>query len=426
MTDFVQLLVDSLSQCLTGSDGEKKGATDNDGQDSSTVNNNTDTSLKNRGQTDTYHGTEGDSSIPSKLPAGAIDDLFDDSVEPQRQARKCCSQLPVQSISEDLREAGDALAQARRQASAPSRRKKSSRTTLTQSGPPPSDASTKRRSSIKKARSKSNKRKHDIFRPLVEEKEDTRNFASRFIDNNFRSGNAILCFASPILDEDEAHCLSLRRSSPSMLADDDTVTSTLYFDAKYEHVVQNQAPIPIYSEFSVPLNDTKDSIWKIYVSGSHKTIKSINCHQNKSLALGTERQSIVDLSSSASTSDHSETSAAESGIQHTDSQTCESKQSSKQSKNTTTSSLSAAASVVLASIPSPPLCNNRNGGLATISDWGKDYDQKLRSKSTSSTTALTPVCSIRSNTSLSPKMGDTGKHGDMIFDSIDAAGQMEC
>lgn len=430
MTDLVQLLVDSLSQCLTGRDGESRKGTAADAPDS------------NGRETDqihmqrTNHEIMGDSSVQAySMPVGAMEDLFDDSVEPQRQARNCCSQLPVPvSISDDLREAGDVLANARRQASASSRRTKDFRTNLRHSIPA-SDA--KRKNSIKKARSKSNKRKADIFRPLVTEEEDTRNFASRFIGNNFRSGSgataAILCFASPIIDEDEAQCLSFRRSSPPMHADDDTITSTLYFDAKYEHVVQNQAPIPIYNEYAVPLNDTEEeSIWKIYVSGSHKTIQSIHCttHQSESVSLGTEHQCILDGMSSASTSANSETS--ECGIQRTDSQTCESKQSSKQSKNTTASSLSAAASVVFGSIPSPPLCNNRKrkGGLATISDCGKDNDQKLRSKSTLSTTALTPVCSSRSNASLSPLSAKTGdrmnKQEEFILERVDSFGQMEC
>ena len=436
MTDFVQLLVDSLSQCLTGGEGEqqsKKGGTNtnnNNTNESAAVDGiNSHTNYKSAAQGDAT--TVEERSLPNTSTTlqvgGELGDLFEDSVEPQRQASACCSQLPVHSLSEDLREAGDALAKARRQASASSRRSKASRTTLTHSMPLPSDAS-KRRSSIAKAKSKSKKRKHDIFRPMVEDETDTRTFASRFIDNNFRGGNAILCFARPILDEDEAHCLSLRRSSPSM-PDDDTITSTLYFDAQYEHVVQNQAPVPLHTEFLVPLDGEKDTILNIYLSGSHKTIQSIRCSSTKSLPiLGTERQSIVDDASSESSSVHSETSETESGTQYTGSQTCESKQSSKQSKNTATSSLSAAANVVFSSIPTPPLCNTRNSALATISDCGNESDQKLNSKSTSETALLTPVCSSRSNasTSFGAKMGDSVNMNKVLMDGVDEDGQMEC
>lgn len=276
---------------------------------------------------------------------------------------------------------------------------------------------------------------------MEEEDENHRSssFASRFIDSNFRGGNAILCFARPILDEEEAHCLSLRRSSPSTtttMADDDTITSTLYFDAQYEHVVQNQAPVPLQPEFLVPLDGEPDTILNIYLSGSHQTIQSIQCRSssNSLPILGGNhhgRQSIVDdTSSESSSSGHSETTETESGTHHTDSQTCESKQSSKQSKNTAASSLSAAANVVFSSIPTPPLCNTRNNALATISDCGNEYesDQKLNTKSTSETALLTPVCSSRSNTSTSfgAKLGDSANIKQLRMDGIDADGQMEC
>ena len=56
--------------------------------------------------------------------------------------------------------------------------------------------------------------------------------------------------------------------------DDETVASTLYWDAKYSHVVEKRPPLRLSSSFRV---DENDDLLHIFQSGSHKSTKSIYC-----------------------------------------------------------------------------------------------------------------------------------------------------
>ena len=130
---------------------------------------------------------------------------------------------------------------------------------------------------------RSNKRKSDIFRnrgPEITKPKPPPNtsFASNFLGGNFNAG-AILCFANPIDDdEDDEPAGKVQRvdsssSLPEHYDDDvDTITSTQFFDAKYEHVVEQKPPLQLFSEFAVLVTEEfDDEIRQIMESGTHKS-----------------------------------------------------------------------------------------------------------------------------------------------------------
>ncbi len=64
---------------------------------------------------------------------------------------------------------------------------------------------------------------------------------------------------------------------------EETITSTIYFDAKYEHIVEKRPPMPLYRDQALRLGEgDNDEIVKIFESGCIKhTIQSISyCQPN--------------------------------------------------------------------------------------------------------------------------------------------------
>lgn len=296
----------------------------------------------------------------------------------------CCSPaIPKESRLSDTEMEHDVLARARRQASVSTGRRR-----FKSSGP--ISVSSSSSLSMEKLRTKSNKRKLDIFRTNSDDSKKSGNssFASRFLgDSSFATG-AILCFANPIIDEED-EAVQIHRVS-NACEDDETVTSTLYFDAKYEHIIEDQPPQPLYTEFAVT---SPMSIAQIFKTGSHKTIKSIQyCQQspprppatarlaNNEGAITTGADNTISLySSSDDSSDDDEVA---------------------QQDEVNTNKLKADIS-------------GGDNSFDTISKTEYHFSNhsgeqehpalKLASKSSLSTAALTPVCSSRSSTSLSPQ-----------------------
>jgi len=113
-------------------------------------------------------------------------------------------------------------------------------------------------SSLDRSRNRSNKRKADIFR--------TKPYAEDDRPRKPMPYHSFLCFANPIRSEE----------GNAQVEDqdcDDTVASTVYFDAKYEHVIQTKPPMPLYMEYSVPVTEERDNeIAQIVENGTHKSI----------------------------------------------------------------------------------------------------------------------------------------------------------
>ena len=288
--------------------------------------------------------------------------------------RGACCEIPPdygESASASLdpdREHANILAHARKKATVSSSRRHHS------------DSAKSHRSSLEKARLKTNKRKLDIFRKQPEKPSSL----TSFLGSN--SGiPRMLCFANPILDSaDDDSRPKLHRGNDFTTMDEETITSTLYFDAKYEHIPQNQEPIPLLPEFSVPHSDSNDDIIQIYNTGSHKTIQAIYCGlppppPNTNTSMMDDRSS-----SSESTEDVISFSEEQFLEEHVDSKYHAS----------------------CMPMPSPPSCKGKNE-LDIIQELLKTDDippgLRLMSNSSNSTNAAITDCSSKSTLSLSPQ-----------------------
>lgn len=307
-------------------------------------------------------------------------------------------------------------------------------------------SSVSHRANLEKARTNSNKRKADIFRSHNDDcqmpKPNTvTSFASRLLGGNssFNTG-AILCFANPIVDdEDRGQHTKLRRMDSLQCSTDmdaETIASTLYFDAKYEHMTESKPPVPLYPEFSVPIStDSCEEIRRIFESGSHKTINMIHCgvppppppfiaksdngqHDAKSASPG-HGISLYDGISSECESFTTEASYYMTSSNHDANQTdnCNKNEIEAALTDDDDSIMQCRSSVMTQSENSCPPEGQRH--LEVISDWvcsssvtnspnaethntSKPPGLKLLNKSSVSTAALTPACSTQSYITTSP------------------------
>lgn len=297
----------------------------------------------------------------------------------------------------------DVLARARRQASVSTGRRR-----FKSSGP----ISLLPSGSISKARTKSNKRKNDIFRTVSESDSKTSgniSFASRLLgDNSFATG-AMLCFANPIVDEDED---SFTNREIIANEDDETITSTVIFDAKYEHIVEDQPPLALYSDFSV---SPTMSIAQIFKSGSHKSIKSIQYSQQ--IHTSTQNTSIANNQvNRGKKADKTISLYSSSGDSTEDDDECQKLEEQREHYRTATA---VADDEKETAIPS----SKPEFSLAVNSSEEGQSSMKLATKSSLSTAALTPVCSSRSSTSahsLSPQARRRKHSSNMIEKNLES------
>jgi len=181
--------------------------------------------------------------------------------------------------------------------------------------------------------------------------------------------------------------MKLQRVDEMMPEDEETVASTLYFDAKYAHVVEKQPPFGLFPGFRVEVGG---NLLDIYQSGSHKTITSITCPSNST---GGFPSPPMDKKESRMESMADETSDEE------DSDEGEESRTSTEDVRVMNGQKSRSA---------PSLYHPQD--LDVISVFGRSKDRndtmdmrnlKLMSNSSQSTAALTPVCSSRSHASMS-------------------------
>ena len=135
----------------------------------------------------------------------------------------------------------------------------------------------------KKRKSPASKR-DEIFRtrdyPPREKPEPPSNSFSRFLSSH--QGNLVnaLCFATPIDeeddDDDEVNEILKTDSDDdcnTLNTAEDTVTSTLFFESKYAHIVEHRPPMPLFSDFKV--EDDQNELRRIVASDSHNSLKMI-------------------------------------------------------------------------------------------------------------------------------------------------------
>lgn len=344
---------ESFSRCL-GTNHGNVPASSNDGRRDSVRR----TASSSREYQDMYVSNQGETSTISKAHDSA-----------------CCG-VPLEEYHEHMTDIDRShamfLAHARKKAAASNHRSKSKLASYS--------SSASRRSSLEKARRKSYKRSLDIFRKPPER---TSSFSDFFNNAAFPQ---MLCFANPVLDSEDDE----KRHYDDYTVDDETITSTLYFDAKIEHLVENRQPTPLYREFSIMQVQGNADILKIYHSKSHKTIPLLNCEQPPPPPPplpGPTTSVMDDTSSDEESSDESDQAPyfrptfLEVQPDDTPNASC---------------------------IPSPPMCRSRNE-LDVIEDLMRPDDippgLKLISKSSNSSAALTPVCSSMSNNSQTPNYG---------------------
>lgn len=96
---------------------------------------------------------------------------------------------------------------------------------------------------------------------------------SRFLNNHQGVANA-LCFATPIRDEeDEAVPLHEPDDDSTLNTCEDTVTSTIYFDSKFSHLVEKRPPMPLFPHFKV--SEEENHIRRIVATDSHNSLNLI-------------------------------------------------------------------------------------------------------------------------------------------------------
>lgn len=131
---------------------------------------------------------------------------------------------------------------------------------------------------IEKAIHKSNKRKLDIFRN-IDKPAQRRSSISKFLSSHKSTAGSMLCFANPIFDSQDDDP-GQYRGDISSVNDEETITSTLFFDAKYAHVVEQQSPVALYREWSLEEKESKDDIVQIFEKGLRKTIPVVDINKS--------------------------------------------------------------------------------------------------------------------------------------------------
>lgn len=98
-----------------------------------------------------------------------------------------------------------------------------------------------------------------------------------------------LCFATPIHDtcssdddDDDMPPNALTESHTLHTNEDDTVTSTLFFERKYAHVVEHRPPMPLFDQFKV-----QQDLRRIVATDSHNSLQMMSVFQDYDPATAT-------------------------------------------------------------------------------------------------------------------------------------------
>jgi hypothetical protein len=93
-----------------------------------------------------------------------------------------------------------------------------------------------------------------------------------------------LCFATPVRgteeEQEDNDVKSLDNSDTNTLNTcEDTITSTVYFENKYSHLVETRPPMPLFNQFKI--GNEKDEIRQIMETDSHSSLKMIRLLQQQ-------------------------------------------------------------------------------------------------------------------------------------------------
>lgn len=86
-----------------------------------------------------------------------------------------------------------------------------------------------------------------------------------------------LCFANPVRGASEDAATEkeddLASEAATLNTNEDTITSTVYFENKYRHITETRPPMPLFHQFKI--GNEKDEIRNIMNSDSHSSVNMI-------------------------------------------------------------------------------------------------------------------------------------------------------
>jgi hypothetical protein len=133
-------------------------------------------------------------------------------------------------------------------------------------------------SAYQKKRKSPASQRDEIFRSRDFERRDkgeqpTSSF-SRIIGSHQGSLANALCFATPINEDDVSVDILKNESDCNTLnTAEDTITSTLFFERKYAHIIEHRPPMPLFSDFKV--EEDQNELRRIVATDSHNSLKMI-------------------------------------------------------------------------------------------------------------------------------------------------------
>jgi hypothetical protein len=135
-------------------------------------------------------------------------------------------------------------------------------------------------------------KEHPILPPRAQQNPST---LSRLLNPSIA-----LCFATPVRgteeEQDEADLRSIDNSDTNTLNTcEDTITSTVYFENKYSHLVETRPPMPLFNQFK--LKHEKDEIRNIIATDSHSSLNMIQLLQQQQREAQREPVQLEDSSS---------------------------------------------------------------------------------------------------------------------------------
>lgn len=86
-----------------------------------------------------------------------------------------------------------------------------------------------------------------------------------------------LCFANPVRGASEEAAVEkeddIVSDTATLNTNEDTITSTVYFENKYSHITETRPPMPLFHQFKI--GNEKDEIRNIMNSDSHSSVNMI-------------------------------------------------------------------------------------------------------------------------------------------------------
>lgn len=135
-------------------------------------------------------------------------------------------------------------------------------------------------------RKRSSKAREEIFRS---KHNPAANSSNNHVPTSFSrllNPSIALCFATPIRgteeEQDDTDVKSVDNSETGTLNTcEDTITSTVYFENKYSHLVETRPPMPLFHQFKI--GQDKDEIRNIMATDSHSSLKMIKMLQRQQM-----------------------------------------------------------------------------------------------------------------------------------------------